>query len=108
MGNDIELIKEKERSDTSFKSVKIKSKPKVPISIRAKSEPIIVRNERSNSNVSGNVFAGLRKSNTQLAKTGQKPEKKKPSNEQAWEDPDLNNMFNKRSMKLASLNDKEK
>ena len=39
--NDIELIKEKERSDTSFKSVKIKSKPKVPISIRAKSEPII-------------------------------------------------------------------
>ena len=39
--SDIELIKEKEKSDTSFKSVKTRSKPRIPISIRAKSEPII-------------------------------------------------------------------
>ena len=47
---DIEMIKEKERSDTSFKSVKIhKSKPKIPISTRAKSEPIIGQNKCSHS-----------------------------------------------------------
>lgn len=49
-----------------------------------------MRNERSNSNVSGNVFAGLRKANTKIDK------KKSSSEAQAWDDTDLNDMFNKR------------
>lgn len=76
----------------------------IKMSKRAKSEPIIVRKD----SLSGNIFPGLRKSSTVMSSPKlsiPSLDKKPPEGKTAWED--LDNKFNKRSMRRKSLNDEQ-